>query len=810
MIFVNAWLWIFLPLAAIPIILHLLTLFRLRTVELSTFRFLFDSYVQQRRRMQFLEALLAMLRTAFLLALVAVIMRPMVKHWSDLFQGSSGGREVVILMDCSASMEAATKGKSSLYRAQVAAKKVVQDLQSEDSVTLIRVTSRSDEVFGPVSADTNNLPQRIDAMTTTPGRANFFKAFTQLFGTESPRTNPTVYIFTDCQSTGWNEVRSQGLDRILPPDLQLIVVNVGSDEGVPNQAVIGDAPRGGRAVVGLPVYLTARVVNFSKEPAEVTLITLLDEKEIARHSLSLKPGETVTKKITYIPSEKGVHRGKFRISGKTGDRFPDDDEYLFVLSVIPRIKAVVVNGSPSMDREANETLYLQALSDSGAPDEPKPDKKPAKDPGHLGSERDLIRSLDLREVPEVGLNADVLKDASVVILANCGGLNPQHFTWLRDFVAAGGGLLIFPGDKIVNPDIYNTQFFPVPGVPGEYLTPVHLGPPQGDPAKLETFERLESIDFSHPVMTVFDDPQREVPYFKKVLFYRYFPLTVADAKAKITPLAEFRPRLPAPGSPDQKRELRYALVENRFGDGRVVVAAFPVNRQWSNLPTDNGKEFVPLMLRLISWVQHRPELEVPLAVVPDGVVEISVTGAWNPAKCEVTSSPKPRRDGKNRPPIPPTTVALERSGSRLLGAFERTSESGYYTVQVRPDRPDLAGKTASLDFAVNLDAKESDFTMLDKDGFQTLLPTANVTLVNASAEAQQLNELSNTEVPIWRYLIYIMFVIIGVEFLLATLRGGRRDPEENAGVAERIRHVSLGSLLGRMTGAGASRKEAQE
>ena len=55
----------FLPLAAIPILLHLLTLHRLKTVELSTFRFLFDSYVQQRRRMKFLEALIAFLRTAF-------------------------------------------------------------------------------------------------------------------------------------------------------------------------------------------------------------------------------------------------------------------------------------------------------------------------------------------------------------------------------------------------------------------------------------------------------------------------------------------------------------------------------------------------------------------------------------------------------------------------------------------------------------------------------------------------------------------------------------------------------------------------
>src|SRR5436190_6430214 len=101
--------WWFVPLAAIPLVLHLLTLHRLRTVELSTFRFLFDSYVQQRRRMQFLEALLAILRVLFLLALVFVFCRPVVKHWDQLFGGSGatgGGRDVVLLVDCSASMNA--------------------------------------------------------------------------------------------------------------------------------------------------------------------------------------------------------------------------------------------------------------------------------------------------------------------------------------------------------------------------------------------------------------------------------------------------------------------------------------------------------------------------------------------------------------------------------------------------------------------------------------------------------------------------------------------------------------------------------
>src|SRR6516162_8350486 len=98
----NLLLWT-LPVAAIPILLHLLTLHRLRTVELSTYRFLFDSYVQQRRQMKFLEALLAFLRTLFLLALVLVFCRPVVRHWDKLFGGGSG-RDVVMLLDASASM----------------------------------------------------------------------------------------------------------------------------------------------------------------------------------------------------------------------------------------------------------------------------------------------------------------------------------------------------------------------------------------------------------------------------------------------------------------------------------------------------------------------------------------------------------------------------------------------------------------------------------------------------------------------------------------------------------------------------------
>jgi hypothetical protein len=751
MTFVNSGLLWLLPLAALPIILHLLTLFRLRTVELSTFRFLFDSYLQQRRRMKLLEALLAMLRTLFLLVLVLVIARPMVRHWNDLFPTGSGGRDVVLLIDCSANMGAQTAGVSAFDRARSAARAVVKRLDNEDRVTLVRIAARPEELFSRFSSDAAGIADGIDGLTITPARANFYAAFMQLFGPAAPqRTRPIVYLFTDCQAGGWNEVRNQGLERVLPPNTQLVVVNVGSSEPLPNQAVIGDAPPRQRAVVGLPVRLGARVVNHAKESAEVTLRAFVDEKEIARHRLTLKAGEMVTKKVFFTPGEPGLHRGRFEISGNRADRFPADDSYLFTLVAVPRVKVLLVNGNPSADPETDEALYLRALSDifADVPDE----KKPANDAGKIASLRRLARSLDLREIREIGVTAQELKDTSVVVLANCGSLADAHFALLRDFVSGGGGLVIFPGDK-VNPDVYNTRFFPVPGVQGEYLTPVQLGPPLGDPDKLDTFDHLAGIDFSHPVLSIFDDPQRKEPYFKNVLIYRRFPLKLADRKAKVWPLAEF-----GTGG--------LALVENQFGDGLVVVAAFPVNRKWSNLPTENGKEFVPLALRLLSRVQHRAELEAKSSVAPGDPVEISATGAWNPAGGRVT-------DPKGRS----TVVALERSGSRLLGAFERTTERGYYTIDVHPEHGEVH-KGATLDFAVNLAPEVSDFTTLDKDKLEKLLPGAKISFVDASAEAQQLRSLSDDlEEPVWRPMIFLMFVIIGVEFLLATLGGQKKEVE---------------------------------
>ncbi len=761
----------FLPLAAIPLILHLLTLHRLKTVELSTFRFLFDSYVQQRRRMKFLEALIALLRTLFLLFLVISIARPVVKHWDTLFGGSGGGRDVVLLFDISASMGTVTDGISSIGRAKQTAIEIVDRLSSDDRVTVLQVASKPKEVCNRFSSDAEAIRSEIEGLDVVPSRANLFAAFSHLFGTESTKlTNPLVYLFSDMQSSGWSEFEDGQSSGLVPEGTKLIVVNVGSNQEVSNRAIIGGAPAEQRAIVGLPITLRPRVANYSvSESQDVSVSIFIDEKEIARENLSLKPGETAEAEVIYTPNQPGVHRGRYEIAS---DRFTEDDTFLFSLDVAPQVEVLLVNGHPAAEPLDNEGLYLRTAMTSA-------DTQPGEDDPADGDDADtdfevdrqFVRSLDVRDIPEGNLNAETLREAHVVILANCGTLKPDQMNLLCDFVYGGGGLLIFPGDK-VNPDVYNKQFFPATSRPDEQLVAAQLGPAEGDLENAGDFQQLGAIDFAHPVFSVFGDSDER--YLTKVNVFRRFALKLPEERGNTWPLAEL-----SNGSP--------ALLESRFGEGRVLLSAFPFSAKWTNLPLK--PEFVPLVLRMVGHVKRAADLEGPSVVPADGSAEFIVSQSWAPASAKVT-------DIAGRV----TPIALERSNSRLMGAFDRTTEKGFYTVEVNGGHTEQP-KKGYLSFAVNLAAGESNFETLTEPQISEFIPGANLTTVDASAEAQQLYGNIGNEREIWRPLILLLFVIIGIEFLLSTL-GGQISDGEQPTTSERIRNVTLGRWVGRMTGAG--------
>ena len=809
-LFTNSALLWFLPLALIPVLLHLLTLHRLKTVELSTFRFLFDSYVQQRRRMKFLEWLIALLRTLFLLFLVFAISRMRTPdHWKSLFVDGAGSRDVVLMFDTSASMGAAAgDGRTALDRSREAAGEVLGKLAPGDHVTMIRVGERPEQLLRRFQASTEEIKNEIDNLETSPSRGNLYAAFSQLFAGDSAELSklqePVIYLFTDLQQSGWEEFRGGESAVQVPENTELRVVNVGSGRVLDNVAVIGNAPAPARVIVGLPVTFRPRIRNLSptkNTSSSFAVTTSVGGQQVDRQPLVVAAGKTEELEVVYVPTEPGVLKGQFEIPG---DPFLDDNIFRFTLDVRPQVGVLLVNGNPSPNPLDDSALYVRtALTATDSVQESDDDEAgedqedgSETDSGLLSSGREFVRSLDVREIPQNELNADALSRAVVVILANCGQLDANRFTLLRDFVNKGGGLIVLPGDK-VNPEIYTKQFFPNPNDAAVPMLAASLAAAVGDPEKTDTFSKFANIDFSSEILSAFTGG--ETPYLTRVQVYRHFAMTLPEERGSSWPLIGFA------GSDAP------AVIEGRYGDGHIVLSAFAFHSKWTNLPM--RPEFVPLVLRMVSHVMKQPELSGPSVVGAGGTAEFfAEESGWDPVSAKVTGP-----GGQVNP-----LDQFQRSRARLVGAYERTGRQGFYDVEVSggsTERP----KAGKLAFAVNLAPGESDFSTLGGNLEQVdnpseaakrmervatqaatmlagLEPDKTLKVIDATADTAATYGKPGTQNEIWRWLIFVMFLVIAAEFLLSTLSGQVADEEDDTAM-ERIKQLSPGGWVGRMTGA---------
>ena len=222
-----------------------------------------------------------------------------------MFGSSVSGRDVVFLIDGSASMNAVTEGVTALNRAKQVAIAVTESLPADDRVTVIRVTAKPEEICNRFSSDSESIRSEIESIEASPSRGNLFAAFSALFGPESRTLNkPLVYLFTDLQSSGWTEFDDGNAANLIPPDTELTVVNVGSNQEFSNVAVIGRSPQDERATAGLPIKLNPQVTNHSEtETTEVPISIFIQDKEIVRTVLELEPGETGQTELIYTPTE---------------------------------------------------------------------------------------------------------------------------------------------------------------------------------------------------------------------------------------------------------------------------------------------------------------------------------------------------------------------------------------------------------------------------------------------------------------------------------------------------------------------------
>lgn len=327
----ERWLWLLL---ALPIVMLYILRTRLRRQSVATLLF-WDQVFDQKRQRAWWQRLRhwfsLLLQLAFLFLVVSALVDP-------LWQGEgSQPRQVVIVVDNSASMAAATaNGSTRFEEARERALAVLAAVRDGDEVALVTTGS---SVRVPVGM-TDFAPAVRDALQTLeqtdgPSRAlDAIEAARRL--TRAPEQRRIVLISDACFE-GATDLETRG-------DVDWIAVGDATDN-------LGITQLSLRRSLVDPIGYAAliEVENFGQAAVSARLTIQLADELVDVIPLTIEPGQPWRKTITGASAEGGL----LRVSLDHPDALAIDNEALAVLPRRPRIPVVLVSAEPS--------LYLESV-----------------------------------------------------------------------------------------------------------------------------------------------------------------------------------------------------------------------------------------------------------------------------------------------------------------------------------------------------------------------------------------------------------------------------------------------------------------
>lgn len=405
--FLHPWLLALVPLAALPVLVHLFLRLRRTSLPFSSLMFFLkvDPHAHARRRLR--EILLLLLRILVLLFAIFALSRPQL---SSL--GGGGPGAVVLLIDTSASMGAvASDHRTLLARAQDGAAALLDVLGAGDTAALVpTVTDPSLALPAGLVSDHAAVRTAVERLTPTEAASDVPRALAAAAAllADAPAVRRELHVFTDAQSGEWDQPGT------LPDSITVTVHRLTPAlRHAPDVAIRAVHPPDHRVLIGRPARSTVVLVNHDASEAAVSL-RIAESNGPERLIAVVVPahGETAVP-VVLTPTAAGPVTASVRI---TGDAFAGDDGTGLALWAEAKVPALLLG-----DAHASALLPM-ALSPEGD-----------------GSRSGLVPTV----VPWSGLNA-ALGTKPAVIVVTWNDLSPAAAPAVQAWVSAGGHLLVLP------------------------------------------------------------------------------------------------------------------------------------------------------------------------------------------------------------------------------------------------------------------------------------------------------------------------------------------------------------------------------
>jgi hypothetical protein len=684
---------------SVPVVIHLIYRRRALVHRFPAVRFLLLADQRTARKFRLRQWLLLALRMLIILLLALLLARPRLMNRDAQASVALPAQAMVLLIDNSLSMQYLDAKTPRLQRAKAVAASLLQALRPQDRALVLPLLQRRDKTPTALflTPEQNALKQQLAAIEPEHAAVDIAgslqRALTLL--QESPVAQRRIVLLSDFTVHGWENFHLRQLSAI-PEHVELHFIRLGEARRDPNLLIeavhLGTAP----LIEGSPIEVLVSIRNSSDEAVtNIRADLFVGRTKVGEQLVDLGAEERVVVPFRITAPAAGLHGGEVRIAH---DRFPVDDRFYYALRTMPPARVLLVDGDPGASLFDSELFYLlSALQSSG-------------DMGHS-----LFYA---KPITWEGLERERLDDYQAVILCNVERLTAQIRQHLFQFAHAGGGIVMFVGNRVDSEHYNATLYHATPP-----LLPFALGAP------VQTAEdhpmTLAAIDEHHPALTVFAS-QGEL--LRQAKFYRYYAM------------------LQQPDTPDVKTLLTFRdghpfLLERRLGKGRLMLFTSSADRDWTDLPTRTA--YVPLIygvlsdLTRLSSASSRPQI-----IMPEPFMFVG-----QPSDRDATITVRTPEGDEHH-------LRYSNEKGRLVGRFEDYSVPGLYPVRT-PSGSDL--------LAVNATRAESHFEKLHDVDLQTRFRPLSLTIENEkemgqgdSVEQFPVRELSGM-------LIVILVVALLVE-----------------------------------------------
>ena len=556
MTFLNPFVLFGLAAAAVPVLLHLLNLRKLRTVEFSSVRFLKELQKTSMRRLRFRQILLLILRTLLIIAVVMAFSRPALRVRLGGMGSPGASSTMIIILDDSPSMNVHDERGTAFTRATGTVARLIDIAADGDRLYLVPLSGlRAGEPL-PAPRAPESAREALGRMTPSSVSVPLGEALTSLrpLLASSTDANREVMFVGDGQATqlvpaappgpgGAPEANTKVFLCSSPP---LRHENTGVTGGELLTKILTDTK---------PVRFRPRIGNTGDEPVRESVVSLYsDGARVAQQSVEISPRGEVRPVFSYMVKRRGILGCSVNLED---DAFESDNVYAFVVEVPEHIGVLLSGPDASSTRLA--TLALT-----------------------LGGDSLLAGHLFARQITNTELPSADLSRVDVIVMCGFEGITRPAARSVARFVSEGGGVILFPGAAAASPAVskegvlFRELGFPPPS-----------GPPVTSPAG--SFLSFSSVDYAHPLFEGLFDTKKAggKPAVESPRILRALPLSAGEKGTRVIGLTDGNA----------------FLVDYSAGEGRVLLFAVEAGTAWSDFPLKGL--FAPLLHRGIAYTGSR-------------------------------------------------------------------------------------------------------------------------------------------------------------------------------------------------------------